>query len=278
MLELFSYDFLRRAFMVGTLLAVILPCIGQTVLLKRLSMMGDTLAHSSLAGVAIGLFFGFNPLLGAIAACVVAGLSIEYIRNKLKAYQEISTVIILAAAIGLAGLFSAFTGSSNSISSYLFGSIVTIKDSEFYLVIGVSVAVLLIYGLIYRQLYLSVFDPGGAHILGIKVKLINLIFTFLSAVTISVSAGTIGSLIVSSLLVIPVITAMQLVRTYKRTLLTAIGLSVFSVYSGLLLSYFYNLKPGAVIVLIAVAALLLVLAGKRLAGSFRQRKGHNERI
>lgn len=103
--DIFAYEFMRRAFIVGTLLAVILPCMGLSVLLKRLSMMGDTLSHASLAGVAIGLCFGINPLLGSIAACVVAGLSVEVIRTKLAAYQEISTVIILAASIGLAVSF-----------------------------------------------------------------------------------------------------------------------------------------------------------------------------
>lgn len=125
-MDIFEYEFMRRAFVVGALLAVILPCMGLTILLKRLSMMGDTLSHSSLAGVAIGLCFGFHPILGAVIACIIAGISIEVILNKLKSYEEISTVIILAASIGFSWRISSLTGSSNSINSYLFGSIVTI--------------------------------------------------------------------------------------------------------------------------------------------------------
>lgn len=263
MLDIFNYEFMRRAFIVGTLLAVILPCMGQPILLKRLSMMGDTMSHSSLAGVAIGLCAGINPLAGSIIACVIAGLSIEIIRNKLKAYQEISTVIILAASIGLAGIFTSFTKNSNSISSYLFGSIVTITDIEFYMVIGISIGVVLVYRLIYNRLYLSVFDPKSAPLLGINTKLINFIFTFLSAVAISISAKTIGSLIVSSLLVVPVICAMQFTRTYKQTLLVSIILSIIFVYLGLFVSYAYNLKPGSVIVLIAVLVLIVSLIFKK---------------
>ncbi|QRG86294.1 metal ABC transporter permease [Bulleidia sp. zg-1006] len=263
MLNLLSYEFMQRAFLVGTLLAIILPCIGLPILLKRLSMMGDTLAHSSLAGVAIGLCLGINPLLGAIVACVIAGLSIEFIQQKLKSYQEISTVIILAAAIGLAGIFSGFTGNSNSINSYLFGSIVTISDDEFYLVIGISILVIVLYRWIYDQLYLSVFDAKAAPILGVNAKFVNFVFTFLSAIAISISAKTIGSLIVSSLLVIPVICAMQFARTYKATLFLSIGLSFLFVYLGLLVSYYANLKPGSVIVLIAVAFLIIAMFIKR---------------
>ncbi|MDU4971027.1 MAG: metal ABC transporter permease, partial [Atopobium minutum] len=103
---MFEYEFMQRAFVVGSILAVILPCIGLPILLKRLSMMGDTLSHASLAGVAIGLCFGFDPLLGSVVACIIAGLSTEILSARLKSYQEISTVIVLAASIGLAGIFT----------------------------------------------------------------------------------------------------------------------------------------------------------------------------
>ena len=144
-IDMLSYDFMQRACIVGTALACILPLIGLPVTLKRLSMMGDTLAHASLAGVAVGLCFGFNPLLGSVAACVVAALSVEAISSRLKAYQEISTVVVLAASIGLAGIFTSFIGNSKSISSYLFGSIITIDDFEFYLVIISAIVVSLVY-------------------------------------------------------------------------------------------------------------------------------------
>ncbi len=262
-MELLGYQFMQRAIIVGILLAITLPCIGLSVVLKRLSMIGDTLAHSSLAGVSIGLVLGFNPLLGSICICVFAGLSIEFIRNKLKAYQEISTVIILAASIGVAGILSDFMYNSNTISSYLFGSILTIGDDEFYLVIAVSTLVLITYKVIYNKLYLTVFDSNAASLIGINVKAVNFLFTILSAITISISAKTIGSLIVSSLLVIPVITAMQFAKTYQKTLILAMIFSVIFVLSGLSLSYFYDLKSGSVIVLIAVATLIVSLFIRR---------------
>lgn len=260
--RMLGFQFMQKAFIIAIALALILPCIGLTILLKRLSMIGDTLAHSSLSGVAIGLALGFDPLLGAIVACVFAGLSIEFIRNKLKSYQEISTVVILAISIGIAGIFSSFSSSGNSISSYLFGSIVAVSDSEFYLIIIVSIIILAIYLLIYRSLYLMVFDAKSAQLMGINTKLISFIFTFLSAVSISLSARTIGSLIVSSILVIPSITAMQLTKTYKMTLILSIIISILLMIIGILLSYFYNLKPGSVIVLMAASLLVITLIFK----------------
>lgn len=262
-MDIFEYEFMQRAFIVGTILAIILPCIGLPILLRHLSMMGDTLSHSSLAGVSIGLCFGFNPLIGSAIACVAAGLGIEYIREKLKAYHEISTVIIMAFSIGLAGIFTSFTGNSNSISSYLFGSIVTIGDRELYLVIGVSIIIMIAYIILYDRLYLLSFDDKNAKLLGINKKFINFIFTILAAIAVSISAKTIGSLIVSSILVIPVITAMQFMKTYKGTLILSIIFSIIFVYAGLFLSYQYNLRPGSVVVLISVAGLLISMFIKR---------------
>lgn len=265
MLEIFEYGFMRDAFIIGLFIAIILPCMGLTIVLKRLSMIGDTLSHSSLTGLTIGLVFGFNPILSAIVACVVAGLGVEVISYKLKRYQEISTVIILAASIGLAGIFSTFVGNNNAISSYLFGSIITISTTEFYLVILMSILIIVIYSRIYNLLYLSVFDLKAAKILGINIKFLNFLITLLSAIAISISAKTIGSLIVSSLLVIPIICAMQYVKTYKNTLLLGIIFSIIFVYGGLIISYHYNLRPGSVIVLISVVVLIfsLILKSKK---------------
>lgn len=262
MLDIFQYEFMRRAFIVGGILAIILPCMGQSILIKRLSTIGDTLSHSSLAGLTIGLAFGFNPLSTAIISCIVAGVLIEFIRNKLKNYQEVSTVIILAASIGLAGIFSSLVENTNSISSYLFGSIVTISDGEFYLVLAIASIVLLCYGLLYKKLYLSVFDPQAARIMGINTSFINFMLTILTAITVSISARTIGSLIVSSLLVIPSLTAIELKKTYKASLIVSIILSLVYVYLGLLLSYHFNLRPGSVIVLISVVCLLIIMLVK----------------
>lgn len=258
-IDMLSYDFMQRACIVGTALACILPLIGLPVTLKRLSMMGDTLAHASLAGVAVGLCFGFNPLLGSVAACVVAALSVEAISSRLKAYQEISTVVVLAASIGLAGIFTSFIGNSKSISSYLFGSIITIDDFEFYLVIISAIVVSLVYIFMYKRLYLSVFDPTSASLMGIHQAPLNFSFALLVALCISVAAKTIGSLIVSSLLVIPAICAMQFCKTYKCTLFVAIGISLVVIYTGLCISFEYNLMPGSVIVLLATFVLLISL-------------------
>ena len=122
-MSIFEYGFMQRAFLVGILLAVITPLIGMTVVLKRMSMVGDALAHASLAGVAIGMLFGINPVAGAGGICVVAALAIEAIRRRLPRYSENAIAIVMSAGIGLAGVLSGFVKNSANFNSFLFGSI-----------------------------------------------------------------------------------------------------------------------------------------------------------
>ena len=123
-MSILQYGFMQRAFLVGILLAVITPCIGITIVLKRMSMIGDALSHSSLAGVVLGLILGVNPVAGAVVMCIVAALGIEAIRKKIPRYSEVAISIVMSAGIGLAGVLSGFVENGASLNSFLFGSIV----------------------------------------------------------------------------------------------------------------------------------------------------------
>ena len=144
-MEIFNYGFMQRAFVVGILLAAVIPCIGIVIVFKRLSMIGDALSHTSLAGVAAGLILGINPVAAAAFACIAASLGIELIRRKLPRYSEMSIAIIMSAGVGLAGVLSGFVKNAANFNSFLFGSIVAISDMELRLVVAVSAAVLLMF-------------------------------------------------------------------------------------------------------------------------------------
>lgn len=258
--------------MVGIMLALIIPCIGVIVVLKRLSMIGDSLAHTSLAGVAAGLILNINPIAGAIAACIAASLGIEYIRKKLPKFAEMSIAITMSAGIGLAGVLSGFVKNSANFNSFLFGSIVAISDFELRLVAIVCAIVLLAFVLLYKELFFISLDERLARLAGVPVWAVNFIFTILTAVTVSVAARTVGALIVSSMMVIPTACAMQLAKSYKKTVLYSIGFAVLFMVSGLFLSYYQRLKPGATIVLIGVVCLVLILIVKNVARSIKKRR------
>ncbi len=248
----------------GALLALIIPCVGVIIVLKRLSMMGDTLAHSSLAGVAMGLLLGWNPTLGAMLMCIVGALSIEWIRKQFPQYEDISLAIVMSTSIGLAGVLSGFVPNMADFNNFLFGSIITLGGEDIWIIVAIGVAVLTTFLLLYRELFYIAFDERGARLAGIPVARVNFIFTILTAVTVAVASRMVGALIVSSMLVIPVACAMQWAKSYFQTVLLAVAFALFFMTAGLLLSFVVpNLKPGGTIVLIGVAVLVLTLCLKR---------------
>lgn len=261
-----QYAYMQRALLVGFLLALLVACLGTVMVHKRLSLIGDALSHSSLAGVALGLLLGFNPIIGAIAACVVAAFCIEGIRKKLGNHSELAVAIVMSTGIGLAGVMSGFVKSAADFNSFLFGSIVAISEMETYMVIVLALVVLLAFFLLYKELFYISFDEQAAAISGVPVGVVNAIFTILTAVTISIAARTVGALIVSSLMVVPVAAAMTIARSYKTTILWAAVISVTSTIGGLVLSFYCGLKPGGTIVLIAVAWFLILYLLKWLRG------------
>ena len=260
MLDMFQYAFMQKAFLVGILLAVIIPLIGVIVVLKRLSMVGDALSHTSLAGVALGLILGINPIIGAIVVCIFAAFSIEQIRKKFPRYAEISISIIMSVGIGLASILSGFIEDGAAFNSFLFGSIVAITDTEVALVLLVTVIVVTVFLLLYKELMFITFDEQGAVLAGVPVGKINFVVTLLTAITVSVAARSVGALMVSSLMVIPVACAMQIANSYKKTVIYSVLFAIGFTVVGLVLSYYFNLKPGGTIVLTGVFVLIPLMA------------------
>jgi zinc transport system permease protein len=262
MLKIFEYEFMRNAFIVGVLLSVIIPCIGVTVVLKRLSMIGDTLSHISLAGVVAGLISGINPVVGAVIFSILATFGIEKVRKSFSRYAEISLAVMMAAGIGLAGLLAGFVKNSSTFTSFLFGSIVAISSFELLIVSILSVTVLIFVILLYRDLFCLTFDEECARFAGVNMTRVNRIFMILTAITISISARAIGTMVVSSLMVVPVASAILVAKSYRKTVIYSIVYAVISTISGLVISIYANLKPGATIVLTSVIMLLLTMLYK----------------
>ena len=243
MIEMLQYGFMQRAFITGILLAVIAPLIGITIVLKRMSMIGDALSHASLAGVALGLLLGINPILGAMGICLFAALGVEAIRRKIPRYSEMAISIIMSTGIGLAGILSGFVKNGTNFNSFLFGSIISISKGEL---------------LLYKELFYIGFDENAARISGVPVKTINFIFTLLTALTVSIASRTVGTLIVSSMLVIPIACGMQVGRSYKAVMIIGVITALVTTVIGLTLSYYVGLKPGGTIVLLEVVCFLIL--------------------
>ena len=168
------YEFMRIALVVGILLGISIPLVGSTAVFKRLSASGDALAHSSLAGVAIGLAAGLNPLIISIIACVVSFLIIEIIRKRFAKYSELGVAVVLSLSVGLAGILMNYSKTGN-IESYLFGSILLVNNLELYLAIGMTVLVIIFYVLFHSQIFSYIYNESEAKVQGVKVGALNFV-------------------------------------------------------------------------------------------------------
>jgi zinc transport system permease protein len=260
MLEILSYGFMQRAFLVALLISVIAPCIGMVIVLKRLSNIGDAASHSALAGVAFGLAFGINPIAGAVIFAVIAVLSIEGLRKAFGRYSELSTTVVMSAGVGLTALFSGFIKSSGAnLNSFLFGSIVAVSSFELTLTVGLCIVVFAASMLLYKELFFITFDEEAAKLAGVPVKAVNFVFMLLTAFTVSIASRTVGALMISSLLVLPVTCAMTFSKSYLKTLIYSIMFALFFTSVGLASSAALDLKPSGAIVIIGVITLIVLM-------------------
>ncbi len=254
MLSLFQYGFIVRAFEAGAIIALIAPLVGIFLVLRRYSLIADTLSHVSLAGVALGLLFKLNPLLTAFGISAVASLFIERLRLSRRVYSDAALSVFLSGSLAVAlTLLSIAHGFSVNLFSYLFGSLVTVGQSDLYLIAGVGFVVLAAVFFTYKELVFISFDEEAAQVAGIPARFINLLLVVLAGLTVSISIPIVGALLVAALVVIPVLTALQFKQSFKKTIIIAEVVSIFSVLSGIVLSYYLNLSAGGTIVLILVA-------------------------
>ncbi len=264
MLDLFQYSFMIRGFEAGIIIAVIAPLIGIFLVLRRYSLIADTLSHVSLAGVAIGLFLKINPLITAIAAAVISSVAIERLRTSKKVFGESALSIFLSGSLALAiVLISLSHGFGVDLFSYLFGSITTVKQIDVYTIGIVGVLVLVTIIAFYKELLFVTVDEEAAKVSGIPTKFINILLIVLAALTVSLAIPIVGVLLIAALIVIPVVTALQLKTSFRNTIFIAEAISIFSVVSGIISSFYLNLSPGGTIVLITILIFIFTLMLKR---------------
>ncbi|MCR1900034.1 metal ABC transporter permease [Irregularibacter muris] len=260
MVEILQYSFMQRAIVSGLIIGVICPMIGVFLVLRRMSMVGDSLSHVALAGVAAAFLTGTTPMAGSLVFTVAAALGIEKLRKSYGEYGEVAIAIILSGGIGLAVVLISLAHNVNiDLMGYLFGSLTTVLPQDLYLIIALGIFICITILYLFKSLFLIAFDEEGAKIAGVAVEKINIFFTILIAFTITISMRVVGILLVSSLMVIPVAAAIQLELSFKKTILYAIAFSLASVILGIIISFYWELAPGGTIVLLSVFILIMVL-------------------
>ncbi len=261
--EILQYGFMVRGLEAGIIVALIAPLIGIFLVLRRYSLIADTLAHVSLAGVALALLLGFNPIFAAVGTTLVASLGIEKLRDTKRIYGESALAIFLSGSLALAiVLISLGNGLNTNIFNYLFGSIVTVTSTDIWTISILGSIVALTIFLFYKELVYISFDEESARVSGIPVRTVNTILIVAAALTVSLAIPIVGVLLISALIVIPTVTALQFGKSFLFTMLAAEAISVFSVIAGIFVSFTLNTSTGGTIVLIMLGIFFLTMLAR----------------
>ncbi|MFA5860079.1 MAG: metal ABC transporter permease [Candidatus Thermoplasmatota archaeon] len=262
--EVFGYDFMVRALVAGLVVALVAAILGVFNVLRGMALVSDGLAHVSLAGVAIGLVAGLYPLWAGLAAAILGGFAIQFLRERslVKSDTAIGIVFSAGLAIGIA-LISRGGGLNVNVGNYLFGSILAVTRADL-LTVAIAGAVLIVALVVfYKELLYLAFNEDAARVSGLPVTALNSAFTVLTAITVVLSARVVGVLLVSALMIVPAASGLQLARSFRGALAISVLLGMVSVIVGLYASFVYDVASGAAIAL-ASTAVFLVSAGLRV--------------
>lgn len=264
-LDLFSHGFIQRALVAGCFIAVLCSVLGTFLVLRRLSLIGDGLAHVTFGGVAVGLLFGAYPFYMAIPIVMASALGILKLIDKARLYGDAAIGIV--SSLGIAGgilIASAAGGFNIDLFSYLFGNILAISRVEVWTSVLLCFCLIVVIALYYHELLAITFDEESAKASGIKTTRINRILVLLTALTVVLAMKVVGIMLVSALLIIPPVTALQFARGFKTTIIISCLTGIVAVMAGVTISFVLDLPAGASIVLVSFGIFLVSFLGARL--------------
>jgi len=258
MTEILSLPFMQRALLAAVLTGLIAPAIGTYIVQRRLSLLGDGLGHVAIAGVGLALLTGQAPIPVAVVVAVAGAVTVEMLRQLGKASGDVGLAILFYGGLAAGVLMSGIAGAgAGALSQYLFGSLVTVSRSDLILV-GVLALVVLVPTLgLAPQLFAVSSDEEFARTQGQPVRLYNILIVVLAAVTVTLAMRTVGLLLVSALMVVPVAAAQNLVRGFYAALVCAMAVGTLVAVGGALGSYYTDTAPGALIVVLAIVVFAL---------------------
>jgi len=265
LINILQYQFVERAIIAGLFLGIVCAVMGVFLVLRKMSLIGDGLAHISFGAIAIGIVFGFYPLVTAIPLVILASLIIYALtRNHI---IEGDAIIGILASLGLAVgviLSSISTGFNIDIFSYLFGNILSITQQELLFIILGSIAILSVIILFYQEFMAISFNPEQAKISGIPVTILDILFSIITALTVLMSIKLAGALLVSALIILPASSSLQIAKSFQNTIILSIIFALISILIGIIISFIFNIPTGATIVTVNAIIFFTILIIKLL--------------
>ncbi|NED99952.1 metal ABC transporter permease [Phytoactinopolyspora halotolerans] len=277
-MELLNYDFMQRAVLAALLTGLAAPAVGTYLVHRRLALMGDGIGHVALTGVAVGLLTGWAPVWTAVVVAVIGALAIELVRAHGKASGDVALAMLFYGGIAGGVLLTGLAGSTAAtLNTYLFGSITTVSQEDLVVIGVLAVAVIVLSIGLGPQLFAVCQDEEYARACGIPVRLYSILIAVMAAVTVAVAMRTVGLLLVSALMVVPVATSMQLTRGFRATFALALALGVAPSLGGVVFAYYVDVAPGASIVVFALAGFVLAWPlGTAVRRARRRRRTNGE--
>jgi zinc transport system permease protein len=253
-MSLLTYDFMVRALLGALFTGLAAPAVGTYLVQRRLALMGDGIGHIAVTGVALGLLTSTSPTLTAVVVAVLGAVLIEVIRESGRTSGDVALALLFYGGIAGGVLITGLAGQSAAmLNTYLFGSITTISAADVWVTAVLAAVVIVIAVGLSPQLFAVAQDQEFAKVAGLHVRTYNLLVSVMAAVTVTVAMRTVGLLLVSALMVVPVATSQQLTRAFRVTLGAAMLLGMVAALGGVVLSAYVNAAPGAAIVLLALA-------------------------
>jgi len=254
-LESLQYAFVQRALLAGLFIALGCGLLGVFLVLRRYAMIGEGLSHFAFGTVGLALLLGWTPLYVALPLVALASLVILYLPERAAMYGDAAIGMVSAVGVAAGVLLSSLGGGFNvDLFSFLFGDILSVSRAETRLAVGLALGVVTLIALFYHELFAVTFDEAGARVVGIRASRINRLLALLTALMVVLGIRVVGTMLVSSLLIFPAVTALQFRRGFRATLVLAAVLGTTSVLAGLLLSLALDAPAGAAIVLVNAAA------------------------
>ncbi|MCX5234028.1 metal ABC transporter permease [Streptomyces prunicolor] len=273
-MDILNYPFMERALIAAVLVGITAPAIGIYLVQRRQPLMGDGIGHVAMTGVGLGFLLNASPVWMATAVSALGSVLMELIRWYGKTRGDIALAMLFYGGMAGGVMFVNLApgGSNANLSSYLFGSLSTVSQSD-VTAIGILAGFVIVVTLgLRRQLFAVNHDEEFARVTGLPVRALNLLTAVTAAVTVTVAMRVVGLILVSALMVVPVAAAQQLTRSFAATLAIAGAIGVTVTVSGTVTSYYQNVPPGATIVLLTIAAFIVLTA---LATPLARRRARN---
>lgn len=273
---MFQYDFIQRAFIAGAAMSLITPILGLLLILRRQSLLSDTLSHISLTGVALGILLQWNPTVTTLMVVVIASVLIEYLRVTYSNFSELSIAIMMSAGMALALILVSF--SSNQVNfkldQFLFGSIILITPDEVKLLWVLAIIIMITYAILRRPLYVMSFDEATAFTAGLPVRMMSIAFSVFTGIAISIMMPIVGALLISALIVIPSATAIKVSRSFTQAIIIGMLINAIGIFTGITTSFYYDTPPGAAITMSFIIIFMIVSIGSQILIWLKNKRTH----